>query len=65
MAKRAKIIIAYIVNLRPVFLYAVIERANNKRENIPIPSDTAFSNPSYGSISRISEKKMFNIVNIR
>ena len=41
---------AYIVSLRRVFLYAVIERANNKIENIPIPRATAFSNPSYGSI---------------
>ena len=64
MAKRAKIIIAYIVNLRPVFLYAVIERANNKRENIPIARATAFSNPSNGSISRITENKIVNNVNI-
>jgi len=50
IAKKAKIIMAYIVSLRPVFLYAVMERANNNIDNIPIPRATAFSNPSYGSV---------------
>jgi len=50
IAKRAKIIIAYIVNVRRVFLYAVMESASNKIENIPIPSATAFSNPSNASV---------------
>ncbi len=51
IAKKAKIIMAYIVSLRRVFLYAVMESASNKIENIAIPRATAFSNPSYGSIS--------------
>ncbi len=55
---------AYIVSLRPVFLYAVMESASNKIENIPIPRATAFSNPSNGSISRITEYKIVNNVNI-
>ena len=56
--------IAYIVILRRVFLYAVMERANNMIENIAIPRAIAFSSPSNDSISRINEDKIVNNVNI-
>lgn len=56
---------AYIVTLRRVFLYAVTERANNKREITVIPRAIAFSNPSNESISEITENRTVNKVNIR
>ena len=64
MANRAKIIMAYIVILRRVFLNAVIERASNKSENTPIATAIIFSTPSNGSNSRIIDDKLISNVNI-
>ena len=60
MANRAKIIMAYIVILRRVFLNAVIERASNKSENTPIAAAIIFSTPSNGII----DDKLISNVNI-
>ena len=43
-----------MVILRPVFLNAVIDRANSKREKIPIPAAIAFSTPLNNSMSSIT-----------
>ncbi len=49
------------MNLRRVFLYAVIERANSRRANIPIPAPIAPSIRSNTSSSRRSADKLKNI----
>lgn len=54
---------AYTVILRPVFLNAVIERANNNKENTTIAAAITFSVPANGSNSRINEDKNVSNVN--